>query len=157
MNVKKASDKFAMLTETQAKTLLALSLDEPSSSLYVPTLGGRSVEAQRLLEELGEAIGEPCRGIIARAALEETALDDLREIKELAKRFAARAADRQQREAAVFLYHLAVAAAYGRYREHISSESLKRQQDTYRRLARLFRGEAAAVIFELASSGELNN
>jgi hypothetical protein len=131
--------------------LLALVLEAPHTSGQASAgLGIRTAAAQHVLDDMGTRLGEPCEGVVAHV-VGTASLDDLRAAKELAKRLATRAEGRAQQDAAAFLYHLAVAAALCRYAEHISTESLHYQKDIYRRLARLFQGDATGQIFENAS------
>lgn len=152
MNDETTANQSALLTRVQIRTLLELAL-EPQQPVGHETRvpGARTSGAQRLLDAVGTRAGERCDGVLARAADPATPLSDLWNLKELAKRLAARAETSAERDAAALLYHLSIAAALGHHGEHISNEPLQRQKDVYVRLSRLFRGDVTGDVFEKAS------
>lgn len=145
------TNQSAILTREQVKSLLALVLDTPAPLDQLPaSLGARTASAQRVLNDMGMRMAEHCEGVLAHV-VGTASLQDLDTAKELAKRLATRADSRTEQDAAAFLYHLSVAAALCRHGEHISAEPLQYQKEIYRRLARLFQGEAAGDVFATAS------
>lgn len=145
------ANQSVALTTRQVKTLLTAALEAPAACLASSRLDGRAGAAQRLLNQMGARVGEPCEGIVIRTASATTSLSVLRRTKELAKRLLMTAENPEQRDAATFLYHLAVAAALHGHGEHISKQPLQRQKDIYRRLSRLFHGDVAGCLFEEAA------
>ncbi|MBS1819341.1 MAG: hypothetical protein JSU08_15510 [Acidobacteria bacterium] len=108
-------------------------------------------EASRLLVELSAARGEPEQDLLGIAAAPATSLKELRRIKNLAKRMLDDAPQAAQAAAARLLYHVAVAAAFGRCAVDISSRPLAGRQVMYERLALVFSGQPIANVFRHAA------
>ena len=136
------------LTTPQLKRLLLLAsassalLDEPDN----PT------EVRRLLAELSTHSGQSGELLLDRVMAPTTPLSALYQIKDLAKQLANESSESAHGEAAKLLYHVVVAAAYGRRGVDISSRPLPERMRIYRRLAVVFHDSAIGDVFRRAVS-----
>jgi hypothetical protein len=135
------------LSMGQMRTLLILA----SSQLPVD---GSSHEDSSTWEQVAAAhssIGNR-RTQLERAMNPTTPLSELRQIKDASKQSLASVESLDQRDAAVLLYHVAVAAAHAYHATNISSRPSTAQHRLFGDLALAFDGEALAQVFQAAAA-----
>ena len=134
------------LTARQLKTLLMVAAD---AHLDNPISTAKAADIERLLDEMSGDSGP--RELLALAAKETTSVEELIRIKELAKKWAADAADDPHRDAARLLYHVAVAAAFVHHAAAISGRPLRKQLLLYEKFADAWTGHPIARVFREAA------
>jgi hypothetical protein len=107
-------------------------------------------EVGRLLAESCKRSGESGERLLERAAAPTTTVVELRRIKELAKKLLDEAKAPHHREASRLLYHVAVAAAFGRLGKDISTRPLGERRLLYERIAIVFSGHPLGQLFRRA-------
>ena len=106
-----------------------------------------SADLLRLLTELCSEIEQSGEVLLSTICALETPLLRLQEIKELAKTLLVDAQTEAYRAATILLYHLAVAAAFGRYGVNISSRSLDARLALYEDLATALGSDQLGNVF----------
>ncbi len=129
------------------KRVLMLAHGSPSDSVDIHD----PAEAGRLLRDVCVRQADSANGLLELAAGPGTPLEDLRFIKELAKRLLKSANSSREAEAARLLFHLAVAAAIGRLRIDMSSRPIADRVLLYERLAIVFSGHRVGDVFRVAA------
>ena len=106
----------------------------------------------RLLRDLCVRRAESAASLLDVAAAKTTPLEDLRFIKELAKRLLKNAPHSAgEAEAVHLLYHVAVAAAISRFRVDMSRSSPADRSLLYERLGIVFAGHPIGDVFRAAA------
>ncbi len=134
---------------SRLKALLLLALESPIGQDSCTPLES-AADASRRLTALGQRLGIPGAGLLEYATAPTASVHDLVPIKEAAKVLAERAEGDEDREAAVLLYHVAIAAAFCRYDLDISSRPIQERRELYDRVATRFAGFALGEIFREA-------
>jgi hypothetical protein len=130
------------------KDLLVAALESPAEE------GARldgAAGASQMLGTLGRRVGAPGEGLLEEAMAPTASVPDLVRIKEAAKILMTRAERRDDREAAVLLYSVAVASALVRYGVEISSMPADNQRERYESLATRHAGFALGHLFRRAA------
>ena len=95
--------------------------------------------------------GVPYSDLLDKAADDATTVQELTAIKEQAKGFLTKVADRRHRDAATVLYHAAVAAAYVRHGAAISGRPIRKQQKLYETFASTWAEHPIGRLFREAA------
>ena len=135
------------LTAVRMRALLLAALESPAED---GTHLDRAAGASRMLAALGRRVGAPGEGLLEDAMAPAASVPDLVRIKEAAKVLLAKAERRDDRDAAVLLYLVAVAAAFARYGIEISSQPVDDQRERYEYLATRHAGFAIGDLFRRA-------
>jgi hypothetical protein len=136
----------------QLKTLLGLASRPPglrkSASLMAkaPSLD----ELCRLLSELCGEAREPGELLLATICDEQTPVEALRSIKDIAKELRIKARSETHRNAATLLYHAAIAAAFAWHGVNLSSRPIEVRCDLYEDLGNAFAGDVLGDAFRRA-------
>lgn len=146
-------------TTGQLRTLLGLAVDRPGEYGALLARVRDLDEVERLLTEVQQPLNLS-KPILADLASRETPLTGLREIRELGKRLIECAKTDPQREAAVFVYHTATAAALGRHGINLSSVPPQSRLPFYEDLATALATHPLAEVYReavdyLAAPGEI--
>ena len=146
----KSGDKHTrpMLTASQLKALLVVASDSRLET--APASDASMADVEALLADMSRAAGGSRTDLLEAATREEVSVEELRQLKDLAKGFMEHADDRQHREAARLLYHAVVAAAFVRHDAAISGRPMHRQLDLYGRLAQTWAGHPIGELFREA-------
>ena len=131
------------------RRVLMLAFGSPSDSVDIHDPD----EAGRLLREICTRQADSANILLELAAAPGTPLEDLRFIKELAKRLLKAANSSREAEAARLLFHVAVAAALGRFHIDMSSRPIADRILLYERLAIVFSGHQVGDVFRCAADG----
>ena len=131
---------------SRVKALLLLALDPPAVQDGRMSVQS-AADASRRLSALGQRLRIPGAGLLEAAIASTASVPDLVRTKEAAKALAARAEQDDDREAALLLYHVAVAAAFCRHGFEISSRPVTACREVYDRFARRFEGFALGDLF----------
>ena len=134
------------ISQPQLRRLLLLASGSSSRLADVDDLDDARQQIEVLLARLGIAEINP----LAEAVAAGTSLDELRRIKDVAKRLLSRAETPGEQAAARLLYHVAVATAFGRDATEISSAAMAQRSLLYERLALVFAGDAVGEAFHQA-------
>jgi hypothetical protein len=110
-----------------------------------------AADASEKLAALGRRMGVSGEGLLEDAMAPGTSLPDLVRIKEAAKVLVARAQQGDDRDAAVLLYLVAIAAALARDGIRISSQPTEDQRTRYQWLAARHAGFALGDLFRRAA------
>ena len=137
------------LATARLKALLLIALESPMGQDGETALHS-AADASVRLAALGRRVGTSCEGLFEDAAAPTTSVPDLVRLKEAAKALLGKAERPEDREAASLLYHLAVAAAFGRHGLEMSSRPVGDNRERYTRLATHFAGFAIGDIFRRA-------
>lgn len=137
--------RLESLTGTQMKALLVVASESRQSSAEALKKGADEDEA--LLNEMTQAHTGSNAGLLERASNEATDVAELIRIKDLAKDLIKESDDSRQREAARFLYHVAIAAAVVHHAESISGRSKQKQQLLFEKLAAAWAGHPIGQLF----------
>jgi hypothetical protein len=140
--------RLESLTGSQLKALLMVAADPD-----VQDAASAQADLERLLTEMSGSSQNAGAELIATAANQTTSVEELVRIKELAKTWAANAADSPHREAARLLYHIAVAAAFVHHAAAISGRPLRKQQFLYEKFAEAWTGHPIGRVFREAAAG----
>jgi hypothetical protein len=135
------------LTASRLRALLLAALESPTDDER--HLDG-AADASQMLAALGRRVGAPGEGLLEEAMAPTTSVPGLVRIKEAAKVLLSKAERREDREAAVLLYLVAVAAALARYGIEISSKPAEEQRERYKSLATRHAGFALGDLFRRA-------
>jgi hypothetical protein len=130
------------------RDLLLAALESPAEDGTRPD---GAAGASQMLGALGRRIGAPGEGLLEEAMAPTALVPDLVRIKEAAKVLMTRAERRDDREAAVLLYSVAVASALVRYGAEISSAPADDQRERYDALATRHAGFALGDLFRRAA------
>jgi hypothetical protein len=139
-----AGTGVASLTGFRMRALLVAALESPAED---GTRVDGAAGASQLLGALGRRLGVPGEGLLEEAMAPAASVPDLVRIKEAAKVLATRAERREDREAALLLYEVAVAAALARHRIAISSRPAEDQRAQFEALAAHHAGFALGELF----------
>lgn len=134
---------FGSLTRAQMRRLLALATASSEELTEPETVE----EASVLLAELSAALNLPVEPLIEVASADGTPLARLRLLKDLGKEMTAEAQHPSHRDAAMLLYHVAVAAGYLRFGVNISSRPLTEREAIYQYYAALYDDSDIGRIF----------
>jgi len=134
-------------SQSQLKRLLILA---SGSTSRLPEINDID-EVSRLIAMLCARQGDTEPDLVAKAAAGTTSVEELRHIKDRAKRLLDDACGPMQGAAARLLYHVAVAAALGRTGVDISSRPIANRRLMYERLRLTFWGHPVADVFRLAA------
>jgi hypothetical protein len=140
---------MSSLTASRLRALLLAALESPTEDDDGVQLDG-AAGASQMLAVLGRRVSAPGEGLLEEAMAPTTSVPDLARIKEAAKVLLAKAERRDDREAAVLLYLVAVAAALARYGIQISSQPVEDQRERYECLATRHAGFALGDLFRRA-------
>src|SRR5215510_11756257 len=130
------------------RDLLVAALESPADD---GTRLDSAAGASRTLGALGRRVGAPGEGLLEEAMAPTASVPDLVRIKEAAKVLMTKAQRRDDREAAVLLYSVAVASALVRYGTEISSTPADDQRERYEALATRHAGFALGDLFRRAA------
>jgi len=136
------------LTGFRIKDLLVAALE--SSSEDGTRLDG-GAGASQALGALGRRVGAPGEGLLEDALAPTASVPDLVRIKEASKVLMTKAERRDDREAAMLLYSVAIASALVRYGVEISSMPADEQRERYNHLATHHAGFALGDLFRRAA------
>lgn len=139
---------------SQLKALLSLASRPLGGPAALSSQTVNPEELSRLLTELCQGQAESGELLLTTVCEEETPIEALRGIKELAKQLSAEAKTEAQRQAATVLYHAAVAAAFGRRGADISSRPLSSRSTLYEDLAAMLAGHPLGAVFRQAVERE---
>ena len=149
------SDLFDTLTNSEIKVLLELAVEtQPPDATDVDA---KVAHLERVLSELGSRAEVPADRALSRACAPSATVDELRQLKGLAKRLLTAVQGPEEEEAAQFMYLVAIAAAMALHGENISSQRLETRRKTYHDLAAVFTGHQIGKVFERASRASLKN
>ncbi len=129
------------------RRVLMLAFGSPSDSVDIHDPD----EAGRLVRDICTRQADAAHSLLEVAASPETPLEDLRFIKELAKRLLKGANSSREAEAVRLLFHVAVAAAVGRFNVDMSSRPTADRVLLYERLAIVFAGHRVGEVFRCAA------
>ena len=135
------------VSQAQLRRLLLLASGTSSRLADVDDAHDARQQIAVLLDRLGMAAADPLTEATGAAA----SLEDLRRIKDLAKRLLSRAGTPSEQAAATLLYHVAVATAFGRDATEISSSPIAHRSLLYERLALVFADDAVGEAFHQAA------
>jgi len=135
------------LTASRLRALLLAALESPADDER--HLDG-AADASQMLAALGRRVGAPGEGLLEEAMAPTTSVPELARIKDAAKVLLSKAERREDREAAVLLYLVAVAAALARYGLEISSKPAEDQRERFESLATRHAGFALGDLFRRA-------
>lgn len=134
-------------TLSQLKGLLSVVLEEKNECFSLPAQATAPAIAARLLDELLPEGGPTGANLLEIVSYETTRLDKLLEVKNLAKLLVDKADTDRHRNAAILLYHAAIAAAYGRERVNLSSRPIESRLSLYDDLALALRRSPLGKVF----------
>lgn len=149
-------DLFAELvtegaTKLQLDGLLALASDRDTQSSFLSTiLSDRSALANHLTD-LFRDTPQSGHDWLSVVSDDRTPPATLRRVREFAKASINKASDEGERVAATLLYHAAVAAAWARHGENISTRSLENRVPLYEDLADIMIADPLGTIFRQAA------
>ena len=135
---------------SQLRELLTLATDKPEGQGSLPASVKNREEFVRMLTELCEESEESGEILLSTVCSRETPVEALTGIKELAKTLLANASTDAHRAAATFLYHLAIAAALGRYGMNVSTVTPDSRLALYEDLASALAGDPLGEVFREA-------
>jgi hypothetical protein len=138
------------LSSQRLKALLGLAVKPDRAGGSLPTAVAEPSEFERLLTELCRGRGESGDLLITTVCAEDTPLEVLMGIKELAKRLVAGARTESHSNAATLLYHAAVAAAVARHGANVSSLPLGERLSLCEDLAVALAGHPLGEVFRAA-------
>jgi hypothetical protein len=144
-----SSTALSAFTNSHVKALLKLAAQSPKRP-DDPHVNDRVAKVEQLLAECAATHGTPRAGLLEHAALWTTSLDELRQLKNLAKIFFNDAADNRHKNAALLLYHVAGAAALSRHGVDISNQPWAERRLLYKRLEASFGTRSIGEIFRQA-------
>ncbi len=138
-------------SSTQLKTLLDLARAPGgiegsvlSQAMNLPALPG-------LLDGLTGDMARSGSSLLGAVCAPESSAASLCGIKDAAKALLLKAQRNDERAAATFLYHAAIAAAFGRHGVNISSFPIDARWTLYEDLATVMKGSAFGLIFREAA------
>ncbi len=138
------------LSAVQTHRLLGLaSLPDDQEQNWLIEAGDCELLAMLLTEMCGES-GPPGTALIQAVCSPNATVEELRKVKELAKKLAMDARDQRRRGAAGLLYHLAMASAFGYHEVNLSSIGAAPPVHLYRELVEGISDDALVAIFEKA-------
>ena len=143
-------------TPSQLKALLALASRPQGEPTSLSAQAANPAELGRLLTELCQGQAESGELLLNAVCEAETPVEALRGIKELAKNLLVDARTEAHRNAATFLYHAAVAAAFGRYGVDISTRPISARWTLYEDLAATLAGHPLGEVFQQAVDRAMN-
>jgi hypothetical protein len=135
---------------SQLRHLLRLGVKPGESPTSLPAEVGNTAELVRLLTEFLPEEGESGQVLLDSVSEPDAPLEVLRQIKRVAKRLVEEAPSEPHRNAGRVLYHSAVAAAYARHGENISTRPIPARIPLYEDLASVLAGEPLGVVFQRA-------
>ncbi|MCI0490703.1 MAG: hypothetical protein L0229_29265 [Blastocatellia bacterium] len=153
---KPSSVRIEQCTQAQLKELLSLAAGQPGRNVSMPIGMADREELYRLLAEL--CGGEEGSGelLLTTICAEEAPVEALRGIKELAKKLSADARTEAHRNAAILVYHAAIAAAFGRHGINLSSRPIDARCSLYEDLATAFAEDPLGDVFREAADRAMN-
>jgi hypothetical protein len=104
----------------------------------------------RLLSELGGETRESGELLLTTICDEQTPVEALRSIKDIAKELRIKARSEPHRNAATLLYHAAIAAAFAWHEVNLSSRPIEVRCDLYEDLEVAFAGDVLGDAFRRA-------
>ena len=107
-------------------------------------------ELCRLLSELCGETRDSGELLLATICDEQTPVEALRSIKDIAKELRIKARSETHRNAATLLYHAAIAAAYAWHGVNLSSRLIEVRCDLYEDLGVAFAGDPLGELFRRA-------
>ncbi|MBI3768819.1 MAG: hypothetical protein HY271_10050 [Deltaproteobacteria bacterium] len=139
------------LTSEQLKALLALAAGAGPLADILPAGVAESDQLARLLGEM--CPGEPEAGqvLLDTVAAAGAPVAALRGVKEMAKELVAGVADDAHRQAAMLLYHAAVAAAFGTHGVDLSSRPVAARRTLWQELAAALAAHPLGRVFRNAA------
>jgi hypothetical protein len=138
------------LSPLQLKTLLGLAVRPERAGEDLRTETARPSRLEGLLTDLCRGHGQSGDLLIATLSAEDTPLEVVRGVKELAKRLVAIAPTEAHRDAARVLYHSAVAAGIAHHGVNVSSRPLAEPLAVYEDLAAALAGHSLGTLFRRA-------
>jgi hypothetical protein len=135
---------------SQLKTLLGLGARPPADPGSLPAQATKPEELSLVLTELCQSQDKSGDVLFSTICTAATPLETLRGIKDLAKNLLGTARIEPHRDAATFLYHATVAAAFARYGVNISSIPMERRLTLYEDLAVALAGHPVGGVFREA-------
>jgi hypothetical protein len=145
--IDRASLESSLFTASRMRTLLLAALESPAGGMRVES----AADASWMLDALGQRVGAEGEGLLEEAIAPTTSVPGLVRIKEAAKVLLARADRGEDREAAVLLYLVAIAAALARYGLEISSQRAEEYRERFECLAQRHAGFAVGEMFHRAA------
>jgi len=134
----------------QTHRLLGLaSLPDDQDQNWLIEAGDRDLLAVLLTDMCSES-GPSGTALIQAVCAPDASIEDLRKVKDLAKRLALDARDQRHRGAAGLLYHLAMASAFGYHEVNLSSIGAAPPVHLYRELVEGISDDALVAVFEKA-------
>ena len=146
--IKEPSALIEGCSASQLKALLALGAADTGQPL--PVQGMPYDEFQQLLSDQCQYLAESGPQLLCQVCAENTPIETLRNIKDLAKYLIAGAKTDAQRTAVTILYHAAIAAAYGSHGINLSSRSIEARLELYLDLADASRDNPLGQVFDSA-------
>ena len=137
-------------TPSQLKALLSLASRPQGEPTSLFAQAANPAELSRLLTELCQGQAESGELLLHTVCAEETPIEALRGIKELAKNLLVDARTEAHRNAATLLYHAAVAAAFGHHGADISTRPIRARWTLYEDLAATLAGDPFGQVFRQA-------
>ena len=150
LNVSDADGNGANAVGLRRVLLLAFGSPSVTVEIHDPA------SADRLLQDLCARWAKSAQGLLDLAAGQKSALDDLRFIKELAKRLLKASHSSQEAQAARLLYHLAVAAGLNRFHIDMAGSQIADRFLLYERLGIVFSGHPIGDVFRRAADESLH-
>ena len=142
------------LTGSQVKALWLVASDAHLlDSDWAKTTAART---NRRLARMTRIVGEPMRDALGTLLDAATPVRELCRIKELAKSLIRQAPNRQCRNDATLLYHLAVAAAFVHHDTAISARPSRKQLPLYDMFADTWDGHPIGLLFREAAARARN-
>jgi hypothetical protein len=138
------------LSAVQTHRLLGLaSLPDDQDQNWLIEAGDRDLLAMLLGDMCGES-GPSGTALIQAVCAPDASVEDLRKVKDLAKKLAMDARDQRHRGAAGLLYHLAMASAFGYHEVNLSSIGAPPPAHLYRELIEGISEDSLVAVFEKA-------
>jgi hypothetical protein len=157
--VPRSTTDIATCTTAQLRALLALALDRRGEYGALVARARHLDETRRLLAEalgsrrrLGEAVAGPgeAADLVQVVADPRTTLEAINRVRNQSKALLDRAPSDAHREAAMFIYHAATAAALGRHGINLSSIAPQGRVSLYDDLAGALGNDTLAEVFREA-------
>jgi hypothetical protein len=132
---------------SQLRNLLRLGVEPSGSSSSLPAEAGSTEELARLLTEFLPEEAQSGQVLLDTVCTPDAPLPVLGQVKDLAKRLVEQAPSERHRNAGRVLYHAAIAAAYARHGENISTLPVRPRLPLYEDLATVLGGEPLGGVF----------
>jgi hypothetical protein len=113
-------------------------------------------ELCRLLSELCGEARDSGELLLTTICDEQTPVEALRSIKDIAKELRIKARGETRRTAATLLYHAAIVAAFAWHGVNLSSRPIEARCDLYEDLGNAFAGEVLGEVFRQATNRAMN-